>query len=88
MGFEPMTSCLGSKHSTTELHPRKLKLNFRLAGQFSGQKMTRQALPLTILTLFYGINITPGASDSQDTFARVEIEQNGLLCSLLDAVGE
>ena len=21
MGFEPTTSCLGSKHSTTELHP-------------------------------------------------------------------
>ena len=24
-GFEPSTSCLGSKHSTAELHPPKIK---------------------------------------------------------------
>ena len=27
MGLEPTTTCLGSKHSTAELHPQKLYLN-------------------------------------------------------------
>jgi hypothetical protein len=28
MGFEPTTACLGSKNSTTELHPRVDGLDF------------------------------------------------------------
>ena len=46
MGFEPTTSCLGSKHSTAELHPHaicivvpkqtpvKMLINTRLELQF------------------------------------------------------
>ncbi len=38
MGFEPTTSCLGSKHSTAELHPQRL-----LRLDFTSKRAERQA---------------------------------------------
>ena len=40
MGFEPTTSCLGSKHSTAELHPQlNILSNWRGVGVKGGKKL-------------------------------------------------
>ena len=47
MGFEPTTSCLGSKHSTAELHPpiETSKTRLKVTGYSeSSQKFTSQLL--------------------------------------------
>ena len=52
MGFEPTTPCLGSKHSTTELHP----LRETIASKCSQEVFTNQLLNEFIISRSVGTN--------------------------------
>ena len=42
MGFEPTTSCLGSKHSSAELHPHVKSLTEDIYRPFSFENLYKQ----------------------------------------------
>ena len=73
MGFEPTTSCLGSKHSTAELHPHKANkcslfttplLNEFITSRSTGTSPKTITLYHYTLDKFIGYSLTPEGINS------------------------